>query len=196
MALFNESELRQTFQNESTIMRKAIPYDYSSAKTLLNTRRQWDIFLSHRYKDRELIIGLAIKIVELGYSVFVDWIENPEIDRGDVTKENADFLREAMKKCGCLFYAVTQNSHESTWMPWELGYSDALHGKVAIVPITPRPTATDSYTNSEYLGLYPYATSNAYARRPGRDIWIREAENIYTPLPSWLAGEKPKLRTP
>jgi hypothetical protein len=50
-----------------------------------------------------------------------------------------------MDKSASLLYAVSDNSSESKWMPWELGYSDALHGRVAVVPITDQETATESY---------------------------------------------------
>src|SRR5947209_7092377 len=94
----------------------------------LQSDDSFDIFLSHRYFDADEILALKSSFEDFGFSVFVDWIEVPGLDRGKVTKETADYLREAMNRSSSLLYAASDNSSDSKWMPWELGYSDALHG--------------------------------------------------------------------
>jgi len=156
----------------------------------LKSSETFDVFLSHRYFDADQILALKILIESFGFSVFVDWIETPGLDRSSVTKETADYLRKAMNRSASLLYAVSDHSSESKWMPWELGYSDALHGQVAVIPIADQDTASESFRGQEYLGLYPYLT--IHTDRSGREIlWINESLSTYASLQAWLNGTKP-----
>jgi hypothetical protein len=78
-------------------------------------------------------------------------------------------------------------------MPWELGYFDALKGRVAIVPIAEEgEPSSDKYIGQEYLGLYSYIV-------PGRSdagvdrLWVHSSEKEYINLKDWLAGHDPRL---
>ena len=62
-----------------------------------------------------------------------------------------------MDRSECLLYVSTQNSGESTWMPWELGYFDAKKGRVGILPISNERTSDFlEYHGREFLGLHYY----------------------------------------
>ncbi|KQY61831.1 TIR domain-containing protein [Nocardioides sp. Root140] len=113
----------------------------------------YDVFLSHSFSDALLILGLKRTLEADGLTVYVDWLEDPQLDRRSVNATTAAHLREQMKRCKSLVYATSQNASTSRWMPWELGFFDGTHGpeKVAICPIT---TGTGTYTGEEYLGLY------------------------------------------
>lgn len=156
--------------------------------------KRFDVFLSHRYFDADQVLALKSLIEYFGFSVFVDWIETPGLDRGKVTKETAGYLRTAMEKSASLLYAVSDNSSDSKWMPWELGYSDALHGRVAVVPVTDQETTTESYRGQEYLGLYSYLTIGT--DKSGQEkVWINDSASTYTTLEAWLKGTKPSYRS-
>lgn len=113
----------------------------------------FDVFLSHSFRDAVLILGLKRVLEADGLTVYVDWIEDPQLDRTKVNATTASQLRERMKTCRALVYATSQNASTSRWMPWELGFFDGAHGpdRVAICPIA---TGTGSYTGEEYVGLY------------------------------------------
>jgi hypothetical protein len=122
MALFTESEVRARARQEKS--RPANLYKSESrilteALESLSEYKTYDIFLSHSSKDAELILGVKGILEDLGYSVYVDWIEDPQLDRGNVTKTTADILRERMKYSKSLFYVTTDNAEKSKWMPWE-----------------------------------------------------------------------------
>src|SRR5260370_4726092 len=113
----------------------------------------FDIFMSHSFKDAEIIGGIKVLIEETGLTVYVDWIEDAQLDRSQVTAETADMLRQRMSHCRFLLYATSEQSSNSKWMPWELGYFDGLkNGKVGILPIV--ESGNDSFDGQEYLGLY------------------------------------------
>lgn len=43
--------------------------------------REYDIFLSHSSLDKKLVLTLVDLFNEAGYSVYVDWIEDTQLDR-------------------------------------------------------------------------------------------------------------------
>lgn len=159
------------------------------------TEKHFDIFLSHCFKDADNILMLYEVLTMFGYKVFVDWISDPQADRSNVSKDTADGLRWVMQRSDSLLYAVSSNSGDSKWMPWELGYSDALHSKVAVIPITDGETDLEIYTaEQEYLSLYPYVTLNRNQQSAGA-FWVSEAIDTFVSLNDWLKGEKPKKKT-
>jgi hypothetical protein len=124
--------------------------------------REYDIFLSHSSKDAQLILGVKLAPEQLGHSVYVDWIDDPHLDRENVCTETAQTLRKRMCACRSLFYVTTENAQTSRWMPWECGYFDGNKDKVAILPITREAART--YHGQEYLGLYPYTTKEIFSK--------------------------------
>lgn len=124
--------------------------------------KQYDVFLSHSTRDADIVLGVKLLLEELGKTVYVDWIEDSELDRTKVTPETAAVLRERMKSCASLIFIATENSSTSKWTPWELGYFDGFkQGGVAIFPVL--EDWNSSFEGQEYLGLYPVVEkSNAF----------------------------------
>ena len=92
----------QTFQKTAaSVLNEAV-----KAQTIT---RQYDIFLSHAFRDAELILGIKLKLEDHGYSVYVDWIDDPQINRNrtKVSRDTAKLLRQRMNCCKCLFYSTT-----------------------------------------------------------------------------------------
>ena len=114
----------------------------------------FDIFLSHSSSDADLVIGIKELLEQRGKRVYVDWVDDPELDRSRVTKETAARLRHRMLQSESLFYVATDNATKSKWMPWELGFFDGLkRDKVRILPVL--LSSNQSFDGQEYLGLYP-----------------------------------------
>jgi hypothetical protein len=176
-------------------------YVMKSAAVLLseNVRAQvqspaktYDIFLSHSFRDADLILGLKLRLEEdFGHSVYVDWVAEPQLDRSNVTAATAQALRTSMNRCKGLLYASTENSTTSKWMPWECGYFDGKFGRSAIFPITDSPK-TD-YKGQEYLGVYPYIAEDIIKGQTKNVLWVTTAPNIYCTLGQWLSGVQPSL---
>ncbi len=151
MSLFNKQELR---------MRAARNFaSYRAGTVLLEASKsfspdeKYDVFLSHSFLDAQEILGLKFSIEDQGLTVYVDWIDDPSLDRTKVTRDTAAELRRRMRTCRTLFYASSLNATLSKWMPWELGYFDGHNGKVAIIPVAEGQES--SFTGQEYLALYP-----------------------------------------
>lgn len=135
------------------------------AATDLSTR--FDVFLSHSFSDKEIIAGVKLVLEAEGLRVYVDWIEDRQMDRTHVTAETANVLRIRMRHSESLVFATSESSSDSKWMPWELGYFDGFKpGHVAILPLVKTPGA--GFEGQEYLGLYPYVEHIRFSDRlPG-----------------------------
>jgi hypothetical protein len=115
----------------------------------------YDVFLSHSHLDAARIAAVKAVLEEYGLKVYVDWLEDPEADRTQVTAKTAEMLRDRMRHSNCLIFATSKTSSSSKWMPWELGFFDGLRpDKVAILPLA--QDEVDDSAGQEYLGLYPY----------------------------------------
>lgn len=187
MALFNEYSVRQRAHAEArkTGFIKNAEQLIAEASASFTTTRTYDIFLSHSIRDAELILGMKGILEDLGYSVYVDWIEDPQLNRTKVTPATADKLRQRMNSSRSLFYVTTANSDTSRWMPWECGYFDGKKEKAAIVPIQKAPI-DNSFSGQEYLGLYPYVV-----RQPDTTnkevLWVRKSNSQYIDYNTWVS---------
>lgn len=114
----------------------------------------FDVFLSHSFNDAEVIYGLRTLLQQEGLSVYVDWIDDPELDRSRVSPATAERLRNRMRQCQTMIYATSRAAGQSRWMPWELGCFDGLRAssRISILPIESSNTGT--FIGQEYLGLY------------------------------------------
>ncbi|MDD4673980.1 MAG: TIR domain-containing protein [Bacteroidales bacterium] len=205
MALFTEERLRNRARNlinkggygsiydsYETRAKSVLSKSLNEQRTFSAQSKIYDIFLSHSSSDAEIVAGLKLEIEDLGYSVYVDWIEDPLLSRANVTKETALVLQERMKKCKSLIYAFSENASSSKWMPWELGYFDALKGTVAVLPIS--KTSKSSFIGSEYLGIYYYIQIEKTSGTNELALWIHETSSKYVIFNSWLGGSKPFQR--
>lgn len=142
----------------------------------------YDIFLSHAYLDKEIILGLRKYFMNYDFSVYIDWIDDAQMSREDVSKATANQLKNKMNTSACLLYAVTENYTQSKWMPWELGYFDGKEGKVAVLPMAQSGNQYE-YKGTEYLGLYPFVkeiTANS--------LYVYNDSGDGIPLRNWLNG--------
>ncbi len=137
--------------------------DMFASRKLIEQAQGWssthsyDIFLSHSIKDAPAILMLSLLLQDQGLTVYVDWVDDPLLDRTKVTTATAKILRDRLRSSKSLLLALTSNSARSSWVQWELGLGDGQkNGRVAILPLE---TENDSMTNfyrQEYLGLYPF----------------------------------------
>jgi hypothetical protein len=122
--------------------------------TTFDPEKTYDVFLSHSSRDKPLVLGVKARLEDENLSVYIDWIDDADLDRAAVTPENARRLRRRMKQCQSLLYIATDNASRSKWMPWEVGLFDGL-GKgerIGVLPVL--DSATEKFDGMEFLGLY------------------------------------------
>lgn len=155
-----------------------------SATRAFSVTDNYDIFLCHAFKDAKIVEAIKDFLEKAGLTVYVDWIDDPQLSRANVTPETAAKLRGAMRRSKSLLYAASVNASASKWMPWEVGYSDALHGRVAILPLADANQLVAAYDGQEFMGIYPYVDDND----TGELFLNSQQESRAVPLKRWLQG--------
>lgn len=161
-------------------------------RQIFGMKNKFDLFLSHSFLDRDEVTNLVARFNKCGYSVYVDWMYDPQLDRSNVTKKTAEKLRQTMEQSQGLAYLATGNSSNSKWCPWELGYFDgkSRNSRCCILPVLSYNSY--SYRGQEYLGLYPYLQYEKYANEDLYDFWVHDQESDkYILLRAWLKGLDP-----
>lgn len=194
MSLFNIDELQKIARRTFHLDERYFAADSAQIDPILRTSsnfdysKTYDIFLSHSYKDRLAVAGLAKHLkTEYGYNVYVDWIEDKALGRSNVSRLTAQVIRNQMRRCCSLFYVTSANASSSKWMPWELGLMDGMKERVAICPLTKELNSSDNYQGQEYLGLYPYITET---KASSSTLWVNNDSQHYITFERWLNGEK------
>ena len=163
-------------------------------KRAFDSNITYDLFISHSYKDKDLINALYYIFESCGYTVFIDWKNDELKDRDSVTKEVANKLKQYMKNCRGLLYVATNNSTDSKWCPWELGFVDGLKDRVAILPILNNDV--NEYRGQEYLGIYPYVVYAKTQKTNKDQFCVHDSDNSknYSVLKDWLENGVIKKR--
>lgn len=102
-------------------------------------------------------------------------------DRTDAT--TAHTIRTKIYACPRFVLLASDRALSSRWVPWELGYSDAVKGlsHIAILPV--KDTASD-YTGNEYLQIY-----SAIKSTTDDDFAVfAPGEKQGTPLSRWIVA--------
>lgn len=190
MAYFTIGDARRAYGRieGNRTLRNAVQQLNEQAASV-RTTEHFNIFLSHCVADAELILGVKRLLEEEGHKVYVDWIVDKQLDRGNVSPDTANTLRERMRASDSMLFATSESSPTSKWMPWELGYFDGLRqGRIAVLPLV--AAEGESFKGQEYLGLYPVVeklpstdgnTRPYVTRGPGSKTFI--------PLAKFRAGD-------
>lgn len=114
-------------------------------------KNQQTAFLCHSHKDHELAKGLQVLMKENGWDLYIDW-EDTEMP-STPNKETANRIKTKIGATDWFLFLATDNSTQSRWCPWEIGFADSAKGYQKILII---PTEDDSGTwyGNEYLQLY------------------------------------------
>ncbi|MTV41935.1 toll/interleukin-1 receptor domain-containing protein [Duganella radicis] len=187
MKYFTKSEARAAAQAKKTVLKKAFEAHIMDSVTASTDADTFDIFLSHSIHDAELITGVKELLEKMGFSVYVDWDADPQMDRSTVSKKTAEILRKRMKQSKSLIYVATEKATASKWMPWELGFFDGHKpGQIAVLPLMDSESGT--FPSQEYLGLYPQVTKDTYKGSNVEDIFVEDKGNRWATLAKFGKG--------
>jgi len=191
MVTFTENRIRKRAQRSTGGFRDAttvLKEEVASAKK----KSSFDVFLSHSTSDAQIILGVKGILEDYGKSVYVDWLDDPQLDRRHVTPATAEVIRSRMNQSKSLVYVHTINSGSSKWMPWELGYFDGFNGAVAIFPIS---KSGESFEGQEYLGIYPYIDEAPPRNSSTNQLWINRSSADSKNWGSWLNAPRTFRKT-
>lgn len=178
--ILSENQIRKAAQEA-----KSQRLDESELITKFSSAEQYDLFISHSFKNKELVIGLNHLFKMAGYKVYIDWIDDKGLDRNNVTATTAFLIKNRIRASKGMAYISTANSTTSKWCPWELGVSDGIKGKVCILPVM-----DSNFKGQEYLSLYPYLDYERTQDKSRYEFWVNDQNDSkkYVPLRSWLNG--------
>jgi hypothetical protein len=118
------------------------------------------VFLSHSHEDADIILPAINFLLSTGVTVYVDWLDDdmPKI----TSSQTAERIKTKIMECSHFVVLLTENSRNSKWVPWELGFADGkkrIHN-IGILPIK-RSSYTGDYEFSglEFMSLYPVISS-------------------------------------
>ena len=89
---------------------------------------EYDIFISYSRKDKDIVDQFFNRLVEAGYSV---WIDRDGIDGGD---QFDDKIAKAIKNSSIVVFFSSVNSNISAWTVMEVSYS-LKKGKTIIIQV-------------------------------------------------------------
>src|SRR3546814_9151443 len=96
MAYLTESQVRDQVKNippEHYNLHLAIHSAISALKD------SFDIFLSHAMRDAGLILGIKQILESSGKTVYLDWLEDPDLNRESVRGKTTEKLRVRIQHC-------------------------------------------------------------------------------------------------
>lgn len=144
----------------------------------------FDIFLSHSSLDQLQVLGIYTLLRTRGYSVYLDQICDPLLNRAHVTRATARVLRYRIAQSRSLFVATSSNATNSRWVPWELGFMDGWNAKAAVLPIL--PSGTVSFKGQEYFELYLEVRDAGFAHVRPNDLDIYDNGAFVARWGTWL----------
>ena len=188
MPLYTTAYLKQLASNNTSTIQNRILTESRKIHT------EFDIFLCHRFSDKDIIRGIYYELTKQGFSVYVDWIIDPQLDRNNVTKASAELVRTRLKASKSLLFAISDNVQMSRWMPWELGYVDGNTNLCAIFPVSENDMTQYTFKRAEYLLLYPYI-KRAEIERYSPELYVTESANNYVSFRNWVRNhERPAYK--
>lgn len=146
------------------------------------TAQHFDVFLSHAIVDADIVLGVVQLLKDVGLTVYVDWLEDTQLERENVSPQTASTLRTRMRQSDALFYVYSAGATQSRWMPWELGYFDGHNGHVAVVPVVKEG---QGFKGEEFVGLYPSVDIAARVGVGRTEAFINQSSNKYQPFELW-----------
>lgn len=149
-----------TIEQALLAAKRELTSKFGSAERILKeatntTAASFDIFLSHSKMDDKLVLSAKRILEEKKFSVYVDWINDPQLDHSFVNKRTADYLRKRMMQCRLMFYLHTKHASLSKWCPWELGFFDGNSQSTPRTFVFPLISSGEDFKGQEYLELYP-----------------------------------------
>ncbi|EHL12243.1 hypothetical protein HMPREF9624_00550 [Oribacterium asaccharolyticum ACB7] len=179
------------------LSRESVKRDISNASetrilnenyAVFSQKESYDLFISHSFFDKKLILTLIDLFNNADYSVYVDWINDKTLDRNNVSPKTAKVIKNRISDCKGLSYIATGNITNSKWCPWELGLADGmLNGRSCILPVMEE---TVTFKGLEYLGLYPFIEYEKVRNKNIYEFWVIDQgdSSRYVSLRNWLNG--------
>lgn len=169
------------------------PYLSEDGVRVAKSRTNKNLFLSHSLSDVAPAKDAIAILQAHGASVYID-IEDGGLKVASSSSDIATRLRNAIDACKRLVVIVTENTHTSRWIPWEVGLADAFSGtsRVALLPLKQLSSASELWIKQEYFDLYA-RIERSVSYPDYQPYWsVRMPDGQYWTLRAWLEHTKPR----
>ncbi|MEG0928705.1 MULTISPECIES: toll/interleukin-1 receptor domain-containing protein [Weeksellaceae] len=155
-----EVRLRKNRKGKKRSGDKLIPAKIESPSELLNhiynsqleQNKKYDLFLSHSSNNKELLLTIKSTLNSLDFNVYIDWINDKEgLKRTLTNVATAQVIIERLKSSDALMFVYTEESLNSLWTPWEIGYFHSSKGKICVY----YPEMVDESKIPAFINIYP-----------------------------------------
>ena len=114
--------------------------------------KNYDLFISHSYKDRDALIRIKALLNGSNLNVYLDWVnDKDELLREKTCAETAAVITERIRNSKAILYIHTEESINSRWTPWEIGFAHALGKKICVY------SPDETVEKPEFIQLYDTA---------------------------------------
>lgn len=115
----------------------------------LEQMKSYDLFISHSYKDKDALIRLKAFLNGQNLNVYLDWVnDKDELLREKTSAETAAVIIERIRTSKAVLYIHTEESINSRWTPWEIGFAHALGKKICVY------SPDETVEKPEFIRLY------------------------------------------
>lgn len=120
--------LKNVYPNEtSSIIQTPDELEYRINNSKEQKLKKYDFFISHSYKDSELVQKLIEHENRNGKDVFCDWINDSDyLKRQLLCSATLSVIEKRLEQSDALLFLYSENSKDSVWCKYELNYFYAL----------------------------------------------------------------------
>lgn len=147
----------------------------------LEQMKNYDLFISHSYKDKDALIRLKSLLNGHNLNVYLDWVnDKDELLREKTCAETASVITERIRNSKAILYIHTEESINSRWTPWEIGFAHALGKKICVY------SPDETVEKPEFIQLYDTAVFE------GNDLLVEEGESTIQ-IKDWIKKQNRKV---
>ena len=111
-------------------------YKRISALSNIQSKKKFDIFISHSFTDQQKIIALFKFLNQKGIVCYCDWTSDEEfLKRSMAGKYTEEVLKKRIQQSKLVLYVKSERAAQSQWVSFELEYAKSIEKEIKEVGI-------------------------------------------------------------
>ncbi|MDD1016070.1 toll/interleukin-1 receptor domain-containing protein [Pseudomonas rubra] len=112
----------------------------------IQSRKVFDLFISHSYKDNDLVRRLLPVLNENGFNIYCDWTSDNDFLRRELVSEYTEaVIKVRIEQSARVLFLQTEKSVNenggvlSPWVKIELEHASIINKEILCINLTPMP---------------------------------------------------------
>lgn len=108
----------------------------------IQNQKEFDFFISHSYKDNNIIVKIKEELNHLNYTIYCDWMSDNDFLRRSLASDYTKIvLKKRIEQSRNIIFVRTENTNDSKnnllseWVQMELDYSIELDKKILCIDL-------------------------------------------------------------